>query len=63
MQFHVTVVGLGTYYPWIQGHYCTMMAQRVTQNVLKKYIAVGYSCKTVIGKKTILLLKKNKIKK
>jgi hypothetical protein len=21
-QFHVTAVGLGTYYPWIRGHYC-----------------------------------------
>jgi hypothetical protein len=21
-QFHVTVVGLGTYYPWLRGHYC-----------------------------------------
>jgi hypothetical protein len=22
-RFHVTAVGLGTYYPWIRGHYCT----------------------------------------
>jgi hypothetical protein len=22
-RFHVTAVGLGTYYPWIRGHTCT----------------------------------------
>jgi hypothetical protein len=21
-RFHITAVGLGTYYPWIWGHYC-----------------------------------------
>jgi hypothetical protein len=21
-RFHITAVGLGTYYPWIRGHYC-----------------------------------------
>jgi hypothetical protein len=24
-QFQVTAVGLGTYYPWIQGHYCILL--------------------------------------
>jgi hypothetical protein len=24
-RFHVTAVGLGTYYPWIQGQYCTLI--------------------------------------
>jgi hypothetical protein len=24
-QFHITAVVLGTYYPWIQGHYCMYM--------------------------------------
>jgi hypothetical protein len=24
-RFHVTAVGLGTYYPWIRGHYCTLL--------------------------------------
>jgi hypothetical protein len=23
-RFHVTAVGLGTYYPWIRGHCCTL---------------------------------------
>jgi hypothetical protein len=26
-QFHVTAVGLGTYYPWIRGHYCTFFTR------------------------------------
>jgi hypothetical protein len=24
LQLHVTAVGLGTYYSWIRGHYCTL---------------------------------------
>jgi hypothetical protein len=23
-RFHITAVGLGTYYPWIRGHYCIL---------------------------------------
>jgi hypothetical protein len=28
-RFHVTAVGLGTYYPWILEHYCTCQETRM----------------------------------
>jgi hypothetical protein len=38
-QFHVTTVGVGTYYPWIQGHYCNDKTITITgmKRVLEKY--------------------------
>jgi hypothetical protein len=32
-QFHVTAVGLGMYYPWIRGHYCTVPEGTATAHI------------------------------
>jgi hypothetical protein len=28
-RFHVTAVGLGTYYPWVPGHYCVSKRDKI----------------------------------
>jgi hypothetical protein len=30
-RFHVTAVGVGTYYPWIRGHYFTLLTELSAQ--------------------------------
>jgi hypothetical protein len=37
--FHVTAVGLGTYYPWIRGHTCTVW-------YVQSYIVLGHTERT-----------------
>jgi hypothetical protein len=34
-RFHVTAVGLGTYYVWLWGHYCTVFS-RIYVTVLRQ---------------------------
>jgi hypothetical protein len=31
---HVTAVGLGTYYPWIRGYYCTYHCVTIAYSIL-----------------------------